>query len=53
MATGPVRERGTRALRIIKAPRRAIYRAFLDPEALVSWLPPRRMNLPAPRVRAT
>lgn len=33
-------ERSTRVSRIIKAPRRTIYRAFLDPESLVSWLPP-------------
>jgi hypothetical protein len=26
--------------RLIKASRRTIYQAFLDPDALVSWLPP-------------
>jgi uncharacterized protein YndB with AHSA1/START domain len=30
----------TTASRIINAPRRTIYRAFLDPEAVVAWLPP-------------
>ena len=34
----------TRVSRIIKAPRRTIYHAFLDPEALVSWLPPSGMT---------
>jgi uncharacterized protein YndB with AHSA1/START domain len=44
MATGAGQERTTCVSRIIKAPRRTIYRAFLDPEALVSWLPPRGMK---------
>lgn len=38
---------GTRtdtASRLIRAPPQAIYRAFLDPQALVSWLPPRGMK---------
>ena len=30
--------------RIIKAPRRTIYQAFLDPAAVVSWLPPKGMK---------
>jgi uncharacterized protein YndB with AHSA1/START domain len=30
----------TRVSRIIKAPRRAVYQAFLDRDALCSWLPP-------------
>ena len=34
----------TRVSRIIKAPRRIIYQAFLDPEAVVSWLPPEGMK---------
>jgi uncharacterized protein YndB with AHSA1/START domain len=44
MATQSGREMSTRVSRIIKAPRRAIYEAFLDPAALVSWLPPRGMT---------
>jgi len=44
MATGSGQERNTRVSRFIKAPRRAIYQAFLDPEALVSWLPPEAMK---------
>jgi uncharacterized protein YndB with AHSA1/START domain len=30
--------------RVIKASREALYRAFLDPEALVQWLPPGEMT---------
>lgn len=44
MATGSGQEKSTRVSRIIKASRRAIYQAFLDPEALVSWLPPDTMK---------
>ena len=44
MATESGQERSTCVSRIIKAPRRTIYRAFLDPEALVSWLPPAGMK---------
>jgi uncharacterized protein YndB with AHSA1/START domain len=32
------------ASRVIKASPRTIYQAFLDPEALVSWLPPAGMS---------
>jgi uncharacterized protein YndB with AHSA1/START domain len=32
------------ASRVIKASPRTIYKAFLDPEALVSWLPPAGMS---------
>lgn len=32
------------ASRVIKASRQALYRAFLDPTALVSWLPPEGMK---------
>jgi uncharacterized protein YndB with AHSA1/START domain len=32
------------ASRLIKAPSRRIYQAFMDPTALVSWLPPKGMN---------
>jgi|SRR5208337_2989404 len=44
MATKSDQERSTCVSRIIKAPRLTIYQAFLDPEALVSWLPPRGMK---------
>jgi uncharacterized protein YndB with AHSA1/START domain len=36
--------RSTQVSQIIKAPRDVIYRAFLEPEALVAWLPPDGMN---------
>ena len=36
--------RTDRATRPIKAPPAVIYRAFVDPEALVSWLPPKGMT---------
>jgi uncharacterized protein YndB with AHSA1/START domain len=32
------------ATRVIAASRRTIYRAFLDPEAWVKWLPPEGMT---------
>ncbi len=32
------------ASRVIEAPPQIIYRAFLDPKALVSWLPPKGMK---------
>jgi uncharacterized protein YndB with AHSA1/START domain len=35
---------GTHVSRIIKASRQAIYQAFLDPAALVMWLPPAGMT---------
>jgi len=44
MATGSGQGRSDRASRIIRATRRTIYQAFLDPEALVSWLPPTGMT---------
>lgn len=34
----------TRVTKIIKAPRGAVYRAFLDPDALAAWLPPAGMS---------
>jgi uncharacterized protein YndB with AHSA1/START domain len=34
----------TRASRVINAPREALYRAFIDPAALVVWLPPGEMT---------
>jgi uncharacterized protein YndB with AHSA1/START domain len=44
MATKSGQEGSARVSRIIKAPRRAIYQALRDPEALVSWLPPKDMT---------
>ncbi len=44
MATGSDHARDTCVSRIIKAPRKTIYRAFVDPGALVSWLPPKGMK---------
>lgn len=32
------------ASRIIKAPPQAVYRAFMDPESLIAWLPPKGME---------
>jgi uncharacterized protein YndB with AHSA1/START domain len=34
----------SRMTRIIKAPRQAVYRAFLDPEAVAAWLAPDNMQ---------
>ena len=34
----------TRVTKIIKAPREAVYLAFLDPDALAAWLPPAGMS---------
>jgi uncharacterized protein YndB with AHSA1/START domain len=34
----------TRVSRTIKAPRKAVYQAFLDRDALASWLPPETMT---------
>jgi uncharacterized protein YndB with AHSA1/START domain len=34
----------TRVSKIVKAPRKTVYRAFLDREAVASWLPPNNMT---------
>jgi uncharacterized protein YndB with AHSA1/START domain len=34
----------TRVRRIVKAERRAVYRAFLDPDAVAAWLSPDNMT---------
>ena len=34
----------TRASRVIRARREELYAAFLDPSALVNWLPPEEMT---------
>ncbi len=36
--------RSTQVSRIVKAPREAVYRAFLDADAVASWLPPETMR---------
>lgn len=41
---GRVSDRASRSSRVIDAPRTAPYQAFLDPEALVVWLPPGDMT---------
>jgi uncharacterized protein YndB with AHSA1/START domain len=43
MATRSGHHSGTRVSRIIRAPRRKLFQAFLSPEALASWLPPAGM----------
>ncbi len=37
-------KRTDRASRLIKAPQQTIYRALVDPDAIVSWLPPTGMK---------
>ncbi len=44
MTTGSGSQRNAGASRIIKAARRTIFQAFLDPQAVVSWLPPKGMK---------
>ena len=36
--------RSTRVSQIIKAPREVVYRAFIEPEAVASWLAPDKMK---------
>jgi uncharacterized protein YndB with AHSA1/START domain len=38
------RGRSTRVSQIIHAPREAVFRAFLEPDALAAWLPPEGMR---------
>jgi uncharacterized protein YndB with AHSA1/START domain len=40
----PGKKRTDSASRIIAAPPQSIYRAFIDPDALTSWLPPQGMT---------
>jgi uncharacterized protein YndB with AHSA1/START domain len=40
----PLKRNCTRTSRVIKASREALYRAFVDPAALVIWLPPGDMT---------
>ena len=44
MTSGSDEGKSVSVARIIKAPRQTLYRAFLDPWALVSWLPPKGMT---------
>jgi uncharacterized protein YndB with AHSA1/START domain len=44
MTEPPAKGASTRVSRIIKAPRKAVYQAFLDRDALASWLPPETMT---------
>ena len=37
-------DRSTRASQIVKAPREKVYQAFLDPDALATWLAPDTMR---------
>jgi uncharacterized protein YndB with AHSA1/START domain len=44
MAQPSSKGRSTRVSHIIKAPREVVYRAFLEPDAVASWLPPDGMK---------
>jgi len=44
MTNAPVKKRTDTASRVIKALPQNIYKALVDPEALVSWLPPKGMK---------
>jgi uncharacterized protein YndB with AHSA1/START domain len=44
MTNAPGKKRIDSASRVIKASPQKIYKAFVDPEALVSWLPPKGMK---------
>jgi uncharacterized protein YndB with AHSA1/START domain len=44
MTGEPASPASTRTSRIIQAPAEALYRAFMDPAALVEWLPPAEMT---------
>lgn len=44
MAQPSATGRSTRVSQIIKAPRETVYEAFLEPDALVAWLPPDGMT---------
>lgn len=40
----PTHRANTEVTRVIEAPREDVYRAFLDPDAVTSWLPPDGMS---------
>lgn len=42
--SGSTEGASTTVRRVIEAPREAVYRAFLDPEAVAAWLPPEGMT---------
>ncbi|MBZ0287623.1 MAG: SRPBCC domain-containing protein, partial [Anaerolineae bacterium] len=44
MTQPPDTGRNTRVSQLITAPREVVYRAFLDPDAVASWLPPDGMK---------
>lgn len=44
MTNTPGRKRTDSASRVIKASQQNIYKALVDPEAMVSWLPPKGMK---------
>lgn len=44
MANASNKKRTDSASRVIKASPHTIYRAFVDPDEIVSWLPPKGMN---------
>lgn len=44
MTSSSSKKRTDSASRVIKASPKNIYKAFVDPEALVSWLPPKGMR---------
>jgi uncharacterized protein YndB with AHSA1/START domain len=44
MALPSNKGRSTRVSQVIKAPREVVYRAFLEPDAVASWLPPNGMR---------
>lgn len=43
MTESPAESANTEVTRVIEAPRKEVYRAFLDPDAVASWLPPEGM----------
>lgn len=44
MSGSPTGGASTEVARVIQAPREEVYRAFLDPDAVASWLPPEGMS---------
>jgi uncharacterized protein YndB with AHSA1/START domain len=44
MTESSSKKASTRVSRVLKADRKAVYRAFLDPDSLASWLAPNNMK---------
>lgn len=44
MTEAPAEGANTAVTRVVRAPREEVYRAFLDPDAVASWLPPEGMS---------